>query len=120
MASLMPFPEPPAAGANVMLGYLSCSGVTSSCRNGNRRLAPDSFSVTGDAGLPTSRPAAGAAVDVVVLEDFDEPPPPHAARARAASNTSGTRRFTIFHLSGSDTGVRARTQPGARGGHIPR
>jgi hypothetical protein len=71
--------------------------VTSSCRNGRRRLDPDSFSVTAEAGLPMSSAAAGGAVEVVVFEFFDEPPP-HAARAMAASNTSGTRRFTISPL----------------------
>src|ERR1700727_1815538 len=100
MASLIPLPDPPAAGASVMLEYWLCSGVTSCCRYGYRRLEPASLRVTGLAGLPVA--VGGTAV--VAVGVFDELP--QAARARAAATARGIRRFKVaFLVIGTLAGV---------------
>src|SRR5579863_9666971 len=52
MASVMPLPDPPPAGASVMFGYAAVSGETSSCRNGSSSDDPLSVSETAAVGLP--------------------------------------------------------------------
>src|SRR5579884_1554940 len=100
MASLMPLPEPPGAGARVMFEYAVWRGVTSSWRNGYRRLDPSSLSVTGPAGFPTLRAAvvvvAPAVVVVLLLlvlavGELE----PHAASAMAAGSTRKIARFKV-------------------------
>jgi hypothetical protein len=63
MASVMPLPEPPPAGARVIFGYAVVSGATSSCRNGSSSDDPLSLNVTAVVGLPV---AAGFGVPVLV------------------------------------------------------
>src|SRR5580700_10356421 len=52
MASVMPLPEPPPAGARVIFGDAVVSGATSSCRNGSSSDDPLSLNVTAVVGLP--------------------------------------------------------------------
>src|SRR5580704_3774197 len=71
MASVMPLPEPPPAGARVIFGYAVVSGATSSWRNGRSSDDPLSLSVTAVVGLPV---AAGFGVPVLVAAGDDVPP----------------------------------------------
>jgi len=102
IASLIPFPEPPADGASVTLEYFCVSGVSSSCRKGYRRLEPDSLRVVAAVGLPVvgvTDADVGGVVAAVVEDVLDDELELQAARPTAATNASGTIRFTVFLTS---------------------